>query len=80
MLEKAVRIANQTIEENKGLCELERAELSSRAGIEDIIDPATMPAKAGAAAMKIDGREEKGQGGRERTKGDGLWRFSSPCY
>jgi len=59
MVEKAVRIADQTIEENKGLCKLERAELSSRAGIEDIIDPPTMPAKARTAAMKIDGREER---------------------
>jgi len=80
MVEKAVRISDQTIEENKGLYELERAELSSRAGIEDIIDPATMPAKARAAGMGVDRGKRNDREERERTIGYGLWRFSSPCY
>lgn len=46
MVDKVVRVRDQTIEENEGLCELERAEMDDRANIEDMIYPATVSAKA----------------------------------
>lgn len=46
MVDKVVRVSDQTIEENEGLCELKKAEMDDRADIEDMIYPATVSAKA----------------------------------
>lgn len=77
MVEKAVRIGDQAVEEDKGLGELERAELGSSAGIEDAVYPEAVFAEARAARTGMEGRAERG--GKRRTRAYGLWRFSSPC-